>query len=72
MFAGSTIEVAEETQVKIGALGTPDVSIPDGSAAEVAGRNNIGLDWNERDWSHRLAVYGLVMYHLTEEVREQW
>jgi hypothetical protein len=37
VFAGAAVEVAEETEIEVGALGAADMAIPDCCAAEVAG-----------------------------------
>lgn len=71
VFAGAAIEVAEETQVEVGALCAADMAVPDGGAAEVAsGDDGIG-EADELDRSGRSVVYRFVVDHLAEEAREQ-
>ena len=47
VFAGTAVQVAEEAEIEVSALCTPNVAVPDGSTAEVAGCNDGIREANE-------------------------
>ena len=71
MFAGAAVEVAEETQIEVGALRAADVAIPDCGAAEVAGGDDGVWEGDELDGGGWGVVYRFIVDHLAKQAGEE-
>ena len=72
VFARSAIEVAEEAEVEVGALGAADVAVPDGGATKVARCDDSVGECDQSYRCDRRIIYRLVVDHLSKQSREEW